>query len=129
MIDKKPIFISDLHFEHKLWNSELLFWQDEIGTFKHRLEELVGRFNDHEVLAKVEKYQNQFIRHKEVIDTLKHDIKAAEHTIAVYAVEHPEDVNKEYFEDHESLRDRIEMQRKIYGELKTNFLNFLRKVL
>jgi predicted nucleic acid-binding Zn-ribbon protein len=129
MIDKKPIFISDLHFEHKLWISELLFWQDEIGTFKHRLEEIVERFEDNEVLAKVEKYQNQFIRHREVIDTLKHDIKAAEHTLAVYAAEHPEAVNKEYFEDHESLRDRMETQRKLYGELKTYFLNFLRKVI
>lgn len=129
MIDKKPIFISDLHFEHKLWTSELLFWQDEIGTFKHRLEELVERFEDNEIMAKVEKYQNQFIRHREVIDTLKHDINAAEHTLAVYAVDHPDDVNKEFFGDHASLRDRMETQRKLYGEVKTNFLNFLRKVI
>ena len=129
MIEKEPVYISDLHFDHKIWISELLFWQDEIGTFKHRLEELVERFDDKEILAKVEKYQNQFIRHGEVIDTLKHDIKAAEHVLAVYAVEHPEDVNKEYFEDQESLRDRTETQRKLYGELKTNFLNFLRKTI
>ena len=129
MIDKKPIFISDLHFEHKLWMSELLFWQDEINTFKHRLEEIVERFEDNEVLAKVEKYQNQFIRHLEVIDTLKHDTQSTEHTLAVYAESHIEDVNKEFFGDHATLRERVETQRKLYGELKTNFLNFLRNVL
>ena len=52
MIDKKPVYISDLHFEHRLWLSELAFWQDEIGTFKHRLEEVVTRITDKDVLAK-----------------------------------------------------------------------------
>ena len=129
MIEKQPIFISDLHFDHKVWTSELLFWKDEIDTFKHRLEELVSRFENQEILAKVEKYQNQFIRHKEVIDTLLHDIKIAEHRLVVYVEKNPEAVNKEYFEDHEPMRDRMETQRKIYGELKVNFLNFLRKVI
>ncbi len=129
MIGKTPVYISDLHFEHKLWISELMFWQDEIGTFKHRLEELVERFQDNEIMAKVEKYQNQFIRHKEVIDTLKHDINAVEHELVGYAKNNPEAVDQSYFENQEPLRDRMETQRKLYGELKTNFLNFLRKVL
>ncbi len=129
MIDKKPIYISDLHFEHKLWISELMFWQDEIGTFKHRLEELVERFEDNDVLARVEKYQNQFIRHKEVIDTLKHDINTAEHKLVKYAENHPEAVNQVYLEDQEPLRERMETQRKMYGELKSNFMSFLIKVL
>ena len=128
MIDKKPIYISDLHFDHKLWISELLFWKDEIGTFKHRLEELTERVGKRETMARVEKYQNQFIRHNEVIDTLKHDINVAEHKLVVFIEKHPEAVNKEYFEDHEPLRERMEMQKKLYGELKINFLNFLREV-
>ena len=129
MIDKMPSYISDLHFDHRLWTSELMFWQDEIGTFKHRLEELVSRFEDNEIMAKVEKYQNQFIRHREVIDTLKHDIKVAEHELVVYAEKKPEAVNQKYFEEQEPLRERMETQRKLYGELKANFLTFLRTVI
>ena len=125
MIEKTLVYISDLHFEHKLWISELMFWQDEIGTFKHRLEEVVERFDDREVLAKVEKFQNKFIRHREVIDTLKHDVKAAEHELVVYAEKNPEAVDQKYFESQNPLRDRMETQKAIYGELKTNFMNFL----
>ncbi len=128
MVEKTPVYISDIHFDHRVWISELKFWQDEINTFKHRLEELVARVHDRDVMAKVEKYQNQFIRHREVIDTLKHDINAAEHKLVVLVEKHPEALNQVYLEDQEPMRDRMETQRKLYGELKINFLNFLRKV-
>jgi len=28
-----PIYNEDFHFEHKQWNRELNFWQDELRTF------------------------------------------------------------------------------------------------
>jgi len=40
---KDTIYISDLHFEHKLWLCELPFYKDELMTYKHRLEEISVR--------------------------------------------------------------------------------------
>ena len=60
---KEVVYNSDLHFEHKQWNSELAFWEDELKTFKNRLSELVTRWTDNEELAQLEHYQNEFILH------------------------------------------------------------------
>ncbi len=32
----------DLHFEHQQWQSEPAFWEDELKSFKNRLEELMS---------------------------------------------------------------------------------------
>lgn len=67
---KEIIYNSDMHFEHLNWRRELAFWEDEIKSFKNRLVEIVKRWTDKNVLAQLEHFQNQFIRHGEVIDTL-----------------------------------------------------------
>ncbi len=40
---KNTIYMSDLHFEHTTWNSELSFEKDELKIFQHRLEEVASR--------------------------------------------------------------------------------------
>lgn len=122
---KKKIHISDLHFEHMHWLSSLLFEKDELISFQNRLEEVAPRWTEQDVLAHVEQYQNKFIRHNEVLDTLIHDIRAKEKELAVRAKENPTAINHVHFDDHTTLRDRVEMQQKIYRELKTTFVRFL----
>ena len=46
------IYNEDLHLEHNQWNMELNFWIDELKTFENRLEELVQKWTEVEVLAK-----------------------------------------------------------------------------
>lgn len=123
----KNIYLSDLHFEHKLWNSQLAFYEEEIQIFEHRLEELVVKYTSQEVLSQLEHLQNQFIRHKEVIDQLKHDIKIKGQSLSQYAENHPVAIDHVYFTDHTGLRDRMESFYDIYGDLKKEFMNFLRK--
>lgn len=122
---KKAIYLSDLHFEHQHWMTELAYWADELKFFTNRLEEVVTRWTDKEVLAKVEQFQNQFIRHKEVIDTLKHDIKLDERRLSKDAMEHPIAIDHKHFADHIGLREQMATQRKIYGALKKEFFAFL----
>ena len=50
-MEKQVLFNSDLHLEHVQWNRELSFWEDELKSFNKRLEELVVRWTDKEVLA------------------------------------------------------------------------------
>ena len=121
----KPVYISDLHFEHKLWDRQLDFFRNEVDFFETRLEELVMRWDDHEMLAQLERFQNQFIREREVIDILQHDIHAHESGLTAYAMENPIAIDHAQFADHEELRERMRRFRTIFEELKGDFLNFV----
>lgn len=125
MDTEKKMYISDLHFEHVQWRSELMFWEEQIASYIRRLEEVVTRYSENGVRAQVEHFQNQFILHNDVIDVLKKDIKKHEQHLADYAQEHPVAVNHVHFDDHSQLRDRMETQRSIYHDLKTKYFRFL----
>ena len=124
-MNTKPIYISNLHFEHKHWKSLLEFQRGELISFNKRLEEVVVRWTDKEILRNVEKYQNNFIRHNEVIDTLLHDIGVQENKLVAYAISHPIAIDHVHFEDHIGMRDAIETQQSIYDQLKKEFMRFL----
>lgn len=126
---KKHIYLSDLHFEHTTWKSELVFQQDELKTFNARLEEVVPRYTDTTVLARSEQFQNQIIRYNEVLDELIHDINTHEHTLIDYAKEHPVAIDHVHFDDHGGIREKIETQREIYAEFKKEFLRYLTKYM
>jgi len=123
------VYLSDLHFEHTQWMSELKFWEDEIKSFSKRLGEVVVRYTSNEIRAKIEHFQNQFILHDEVIDMLKKDVKNHEKAIAHQAEDHPVAIDHVHFNDHTSLRDKMDTQREIYGELKGEYYNFLSKAM
>lgn len=126
---KDKIYMSDLHFEHLTWNSELSFQKDELKVFQNRLEEVTARWTKNEVLVQVEHFQNNFLRHNEVIDTLTHQINGHEKELAEYAAEHPVAVDHVHFSDHSKLREDVETQRKLYADLKTEFLRFLTETM
>ncbi len=124
IIKKMPFEVSDFHFEHKQWMRELNFWRDELKTFQHRLEELVQRATDRDAMAKVERFQNQFIRHNEVIDTFLHEINVHENELAQLAKDKAQ-LTDRLVGSHVRHRDSIETQRKMYAELKKEFFAFL----
>ena len=126
---KKAIHISDLHFEHVLWNSDLSFQRDELKIFQNRLEEVAPRYTNEDILKKVDHFQNNFTRHLEVLDILQHDIKMHETELSTFAKEHPVAVDHVHFSDHGGLRDRIETQQEIYSTLKKEFTRFLTETM
>ncbi|MBK9273977.1 MAG: hypothetical protein IPM49_05470 [Flavobacteriales bacterium] len=119
--------IGDLHFEHQVWLNRLRFYKDEIGIFEKRLEEVVTRNTTSEVLAQVEHFQNQYIREREVIDELRHDIKEHENFLEKESVERPVAIEHRLYKDHAGLRDRMETFEKLYRELKDEFQHWLMK--
>ena len=129
MSKDNKVYLSDLHFEHKQWTNELKFWEEEISLFNKRLGEVVVRYTSNEIRAKIEHFQNQFILHDEVIDFLKKDIKKHEKMIAQQAEDHPVAIDRVHFNDHIELRDRMDTQRKIYSDLKSNYFSFLSKTM
>jgi len=121
--------IDELHFEHRVWLNNLKFCKEEITIFEHRLEELVQRNTGKELLAELEHFQNQYIREKEVIDELRHDIKQHENFLEKESVEKPVAIDHRAFGDHAELRDRMETFERLYDELKQEFRRWLVKVM
>lgn len=125
VMENTLIYDSDLHFEHKQWELELEFWQDELKTFKNRLSELIGRYEDQKVLAKLEHYQNEFILQEGVINNLEEIIEKHESNMAEHSKMGEEALDVSLVEKHVEFRKKMEAQRQIYAELKKDFFEFL----
>lgn len=123
------LYNEDLHFEHKQWQSELDLWEDELKSFNHRLEELVKRWTNKNVLAQLEHYQNEFILHGNVLESLMHEINVHETNMAEHSKRKEDVINRELAKQHLEFREKIENQREIYSKLKKDFFKFLSKYL
>ncbi|MBX2980181.1 MAG: hypothetical protein KF905_12860 [Flavobacteriales bacterium] len=121
----KAVYIDDLHHDHMMWLNVLRFCKDEIGIFERRMEDVVRRNNAPEVMAELEHFQNQYIREREVIDELKHDIKQHENMLEKEAIAHPIAIDHRHFTDHTELRERMATFEKLYGELKQEFMRWV----
>lgn len=119
--------INDLHFDHQEWLNRLRFYKDEIAIFEKRLEDIVRRNTTQEVMAELEHFQNQYIREREVIDELRHDIKQHENFLERESKERPTAIDHRLFADHAGLRDRMETFERLYGELKHELHRWLVK--
>lgn len=124
-MEKVTIYNSDLHFEHKQWNSELAFWKDELKSFNLRLNELVNRWTKKEVLQKLEHYQNEFTLHKGVIEKLQEEIQIHETNIAAQESTGRPALDTILVKNHSDFRKKMEEQRQIYADLKKEFFRFL----
>jgi hypothetical protein len=119
--------MDDLHFEHKVWTRQLEFSKDEIMFFKERAGEISQRYTDKEVLKRLEHFQNQFIIQENEIDEFLHVIRLHEDSFVKEVEKNSVAIDHRFFNDHGDERDRFDMFVKLYGELKTEFMNYLRK--
>lgn len=119
------VHINDLNFEHNNWKQELEFQKDELKIFQNRLDEIVVRWSNKDVLGRIEQYQNIVIRQNEVVDTLLHEIKVHNQSLGSFAEDHPVAIDHLLFNDHTGMRDKMDRQRTIYGDFKKAFFRFL----
>ncbi|MCB0663683.1 MAG: hypothetical protein KDC24_13135 [Saprospiraceae bacterium] len=117
--------ITSQHFEHRVWRNELNFFADELKIYEHQLEELVGK-GIKEMMPRLEHFQNSFIRQKEVLDELNHDINVHEQALA-YAMSNDTDETPAGLYNHDESREKFETFKSIYADLKADFMQFLRK--
>lgn len=126
---KEVIYSTNLHFEHERWRGELLFWEGELRFFDKRLDELVSCWEDKNMLTQLEHYQNQFILHGEVIDTLQHDINVHETDLSEHSKRKEDVLNQGLVKKHIEFRHRMEAQQQIFADLKKEFFKYLSKYL
>ncbi|HWC54878.1 MAG TPA: hypothetical protein VG676_14930 [Chitinophagaceae bacterium] len=120
------VSLQSLHLEYKLWIAELNFDVEMIRIFEAHLEKIASvNKNNKEVLSKVEHFQNQFIRQREVIDELKHDLHTSEVQLAAFTQEMSTvGYDSERMDNHSGLRERFLTFRKIFSDLKYEFHSF-----
>ena len=114
-----------IHFEHRLWVNELNFFADELNIYEHQLEALATEYDKRGAMQELEQFQNQFIRQKEVLDTLQHDIHIHEQKLSEAIQKNAElPLDTDY---HNYLKGQMESFRSIYAELKEKFYRYLIK--
>ncbi|WP_178985572.1 hypothetical protein [Winogradskyella helgolandensis] len=123
------LYNDNMHFEHVSWKRELAFWEDELKSFNNRLSELVTRWTDKDLLAKLEHYQNEFVLHGGVIEDLQEIIEEHETRIAGQDIEGEDALDTQLAKQHVEFRTKMENQRHIYAELKKEFFRFLEKYM
>lgn len=121
--------LSELHDEHVEWIERLAICKDEVKSFIKSLEDVIASDPDNETLANVEHFQNQFIRHIEVIDELRHDVKGEEKKIIRESKTKDITTDNRLFDENMSLLDQMKSFDKIFRELKEEYQSFLQKVL
>ncbi len=117
-----------LHLNHQLWNNEIKFFADEVNIFESYLEEFVKKMQpEHrDLMADLEHFQNQFIRQKEVLDELRHDIRLSEQKLSKEIQQGVRMTDEDKIQ-HQEMKERMETFRKIYRELKTEFYEYMTK--
>lgn len=128
-METQVIYNADLHFEHERWRSELYFWKDEIKSFTRRLEELVQRWTDKEVLAQLEHFQNEFILQEGRINEFLEGIESHEHRLAGQSMAGDNSMDRALVQRHLEFRGEMETQREMFHGLKKEFFKFLTKYM
>jgi hypothetical protein len=119
------ISVPKLHTEYTAWMEELFFYKEEIKIFEQHLGRLTAKNREHQIVAQVEHFQNVFIRHKEVIDTIRHNLHISEKQLTVFVKNMSGmGLSSIKMDNHTSLRDEIQTFRKLFNELKYDFRRF-----
>jgi hypothetical protein len=114
-----------LHVEYQSWIAELNFDVELIRIFELHLEYIASQTSSKKVLAKVEQFQNQFIRQREVIDELRHDLNVSEKQLAAFVRDMaPIGYDNERLDNHSELREKFLTFRDLFEELKIRFRYF-----
>ena len=127
---KTQVPLRQLHLEHEIWLNELSFYKDELKLFDRYLLDLVAKNTGKDILKSIEHFQNQFIRQKEVMDELSHDVREHEKWV-VQKVNtlNPVQAEKTRFTDHVGYRENMDDFKKVYAAMKKEFLDFLSRAL
>lgn len=117
--------IEDLHFEHKLWQSEANFYRDELKIYKEQVEYVSKRNSASEVKDKVKYFQDQFESENRKLESLHQEIAAHEHDLASIEKNNFKGTGGEDTEEHGKMRKKFSNFKENYTKLKKEFRSFL----
>jgi chromosome segregation ATPase len=113
--------IEDLHFEHKLWQSEANFYRDELKIYKEQVEYLSKRNSSSEVKDKVKYFKDQFEHKNAELTSLNQEIAAHEHDLASIEKNNFKGTGGEDTDEHGRMRKKFSDFKEHYAKLKKEF--------
>jgi hypothetical protein len=124
---KEKKYMTDLHQSHVEWIKELTFYKDDLTILQKRLEEVVSKNTDKEMMTSIEHFQNMFILQRNEIDFLLHEIKLKEQELIEYAKAHPVAIDHVKFKESIFLVDRMNQFEDIWKDMRNEFMPFISK--
>lgn len=113
--------IEQFQVELQSWKRELSSTKEEIKSFEKELAGLASHSHNRDIFPHIEHFQNNFIRQKEVIDELRHDLPDSPRRMESLFFS---TTNGDEQDFHAELSDRMDMFRKLYVELREKFQQF-----
>jgi hypothetical protein len=123
----EQMYITDLHLQHTEWKNTLLFYVDDIKTLDHRLQEVLSKNNDKEVLAMAEHFQNQLILQKNRAAEILHSIKESLNLVEAEVNNQPVATDHRKMELNSKLRDEVADYVTHFSELRHEAIRFFSK--
>lgn len=111
--------------EHLTWLKHIDFYKSQLQVMEKELQLFAKESSSKKVAPRIEQFQNQFIRQREVLDVLRHNIKQHENEIermTRFALEYLRDrVTKEHLIVRAEFRRYVEL----FIEMEQDFHDFL----
>ena len=121
--------ITHLHILCEDWKRELNFFADEIPMLRKRLEEVVSKNTDKEILSQVEHFENKFKLMASNTDELLHDVNLKNESLSAQAVAKAIYINVKMIESDQNLEDLMAITSQDFYNTKKLYYKFLSKVM
>lgn len=125
IMKKSSHLIEDLHFEHRLWTSDLSFYSDEMQVFTTHLNLIGNRGDEIHSPAQLKKFKKEFEALGKTLMKLQKEISEHEHVLAGYEKKGEKKDHSDLLTTHAQARSNFEEFKKKYSSLKKDFLQFL----
>ena len=125
----KTALITDLHRTNREWFNLINFYRDEVRVMEKRMSEIASKNTGKEVLANLEHFQNQVIIQKAHLDDMQGDIVQLEDIISDEIKKNQTAADHRRHAIPEKLNQDMEQFRKLFYELRKNFMEYMVKVM
>lgn len=121
--------IQHLHLICEDWKRELSFFKDEIPILRNRLEEVVSKNSDKDILTQVEHFENKFAILNTHIDELMHDVNLKKDSLNSQAATQVNYTHIKMVESDENMEELMQITAKDFYDTKKDYYRFLSKVM
>lgn len=111
--------------EYTNWLKKIDSYKTELTGMQKQLEQVLKDYYSKALAARGEQFQNRFIRQREVIDILRHDVKAHENDLQALEAKDNDSLRERVKNIRWKLRDEVRTFKDLFVELERDFSDFL----
>ncbi len=118
-------YLTNFHFEYKLWAMEASFYTYEMKLYSHWLHEIAAKQGDRIIGDQVKAFMTKFHTECDHLDVLNKQLDHYESWFSVISISQCSCVHHQFNTDHNVLRQQVQSFEKRYENLKTDFKYFV----